>query len=82
MLRAFHLQLPVSAAVGVLVMINIGIALVATPGNVGSFELTTAGALALWGVAPETGLSVAIAMHAIEVVPPVLLGLAVSVPSP
>jgi peptidoglycan-N-acetylglucosamine deacetylase len=81
MLRAFHLPLPASAAVSVLVIVNLGIALVATPGNVGSFELTTAAALALWGVAPETALSVAIATHAIEVAPPVLLGLAAYVRS-
>jgi uncharacterized protein (TIRG00374 family) len=77
MLQAFSLDLPVSAAVTVLVVVNLGIALVATPGNVGSFELATAAALALWGVSSETALSVGIAAHVIEVAPPVLIGLAV-----
>ena len=76
MFHAFDLRLPVSAAVGTLALINLGIAVVATPGNLGTFELATAGALALWGVAPARGLSLAVAMHALEVVPPALLGAA------
>ena len=77
MFGAFGLVLPVSAAVSVLVIVNLGIAVVATPGNVGTFELATAAALALWGVPADTALSVGIATHAVEIVPPVLIGLAV-----
>jgi hypothetical protein len=76
MLHAFHLRLPLAAAVSVLALINLGIAAVATPGNVGTFEVSTAAALALWGVIPETGVSLGIAMHAVEVLPPLALGLA------
>ncbi len=76
MFQAFGLRLPVSAAVGTLAMINLGIAVVAMPGNLGTFELVTAGALALWGVSPADGLSLGVAMHALEVVPPALLGAA------
>ena len=79
MFRAFGLPLPVSAAVSVLVIVNLGIAVVATPGNVGTFELATAAALALWGVPSETALSVGITTHVVEIVPPVLIGLLVSV---
>ena len=78
MLRAFGLDLPVSAAVSVLVVVNFGIAVVATPGNVGTFELATTAALAFWGVSTETALSLGIATHVIEVAPPVLIGLVVS----
>jgi uncharacterized protein (TIRG00374 family) len=81
MFGAFGLVLPISAAVSVLVIVNLGIAVVATPGNVGTFELAMAGALALWGVPADTALSVGIATHAVEIVPPVLIGLAVSVGS-
>ena len=77
MLTAFHLVLPLSATITMLVIVNLGIAIVATPGNVGSFELAAAAALALWKVPSETALSVAIATHVVEVIPPVLLGLAV-----
>jgi uncharacterized membrane protein YbhN (UPF0104 family) len=81
MLRAFHLMLPLSATVSMLVIVNLGIAVVAMPGNVGTFELAAAAALALWSVSPEMALSVGIATHVIEVAPPVLIGLAVSVRS-
>jgi uncharacterized membrane protein YbhN (UPF0104 family) len=77
MLRAFGLDLPVSATITVLVIVNLGIALVATPGNVGTFELATVGALALWGVPSDTAFSVGIATHAVEVIPPVIIGLVV-----
>jgi glycosyltransferase 2 family protein len=81
MFRAFGLPLPVSAAVSVLVIVNLGIAVVATPGNLGTFELATAAALALWGVPSETALSVGITTHVVEIVPPVFIGLLVSVRS-
>jgi len=74
MFNAFHLVLPLSATITMLVIVNLGIAIVATPGNVGSFELAGAAALALWKVPSETAFSVAIATHLVEVVPPVLLG--------
>lgn len=75
MLGAFHVVLPLSATITMLVIVNLGIAIVATPGNVGSFELAAAAALALWKVPSETAFSVAIATHVVEVIPPVLLGL-------
>lgn len=74
MFRAFSLNLPISAAVGVLALLNIGIGVVATPGNVGTFELASAGALALWNVPPETGMSLGVTMHVLEVIPPASLG--------
>jgi uncharacterized protein (TIRG00374 family) len=77
-LRAFDLTLPLSATVSTLVIVNLGIAVLATPGNVGTFELTAAAALALWNVPPQIALSFGIATHVIEVVPPVLIGLAIS----
>ena len=80
-LRAFDLTLPPSATVSTLVIVNLGIAVLATPGNVGTFELTAAAALALWNVPPQIALSFGIATHIIEVVPPVLIGLAISVRS-
>jgi uncharacterized protein (TIRG00374 family) len=77
MLQAFSLDLPASAAVSVLVIVNLGIVTVATPGNVGTFELATTAALALWGVSTETALSLGIATHVLEVAPPLLIGLIV-----
>ena len=77
MLKAFHLMLPLSATVSMLVIVNLGIVVVATPGNVGSFELASAAALALWSVPSDLAFSVGIATHLVEVVPPVVLGLLV-----
>jgi len=77
MLRAFGLDLPLSATVTMLVIVNLSIALVATPGNVGSFELASAAALALWNVPSDLAFSVGIATHLVEVVPPVVLAFVV-----
>jgi glycosyltransferase 2 family protein len=74
-LRAFHLALPLADAAAVLVIVNVGIAVVAVPGNVGPFEVAAVGALKLLSVPEEVALSSAVALHAAEIVPPVLLGL-------
>jgi uncharacterized protein (TIRG00374 family) len=74
--RAFHLSLPLADAAAVLVIVNVGIAVVATPGNVGPFEIATVGALKLLSVPQEVAVSYAVALHVAEVGPPVLLGLA------
>ncbi len=76
-MRAFHLDLPVAAAASVLTILNLGITAVAVPGNFGVFELTAAAALALWHVPGEMGVSFGIALHALEVVPVVAIGLVV-----
>ena len=76
-MRAFHLMLPAAAAASVLAAINIGITAVAAPGNLGVFELSAIGGLALWRVPGETALSFGIALHALELVPTVMLGLVV-----
>jgi uncharacterized protein (TIRG00374 family) len=75
MLRAFGLPLPAAAAVGTLVLVNLSIAAVAAPGNLGVFELAAAGALALWGIAAERGVSFGLGLHAAEVVPTAVLGI-------
>jgi uncharacterized protein (TIRG00374 family) len=74
--RAFHLALPLADAAAVLIIINVGITVVATPGNVGPFEVAAVGALKLLSVPEEVALSCAVALHAAEVVPTALLGLA------
>jgi glycosyltransferase 2 family protein len=76
-MQAFDLKLPLAAAASVLVAINLGISAVAVPGNLGVFELSAAGALALWSVSGAKAVSFAIALHAAELIPTVLLGLIV-----
>ena len=74
MLQAFGLDWPVMRAAMILLIIGLGIAVVATPGNVGMFELAAAGALRLLGATPEVAMSFAIILHLAEVVPTALLG--------
>jgi uncharacterized protein (TIRG00374 family) len=81
MLMAFQLDLilvssKVSAMV-VLILTNLGIAIVSTPANVGGFELSAVAALHLFIRDAETAISFAVALHLVEVVPIVILGLIV-----
>jgi uncharacterized protein (TIRG00374 family) len=74
-MRAFRLDLPLADAAAVLVIINVGIAVVATPANIGPFELAAVAAVKLLGAREATALSFAVGLHAAEVLPPVLIGL-------
>jgi glycosyltransferase 2 family protein len=74
MLHAFGLDWPVMRAAMILLIINASITVVATPGNVGTFELAAAGALRLFGATPEIAMSFAVILHLAEVVPTALLG--------
>ena len=75
MFQAFHLSLPFGAPAVVLIILNLGIAVVGTPGNVGSFELASVGALKLFSVPGDVALSFAAGLHVTEVLPVVGLGL-------
>jgi hypothetical protein len=74
MLQAFGLDWPVMRAAMSLLIINLSIAVLGTPGNVGTFELAAAGALTLFGARPEVAISFAVILHLAEVVPTALLG--------
>ena len=75
MFEAYHLSLPFVAAPVVLILTNLGIAVVNTPANLGSFEVCTVAALKLFSVDAELALSYGIALHLVEVIPMMLLGL-------
>lgn len=74
MLRAFGLDWPIMRAAMILMMINVSIVVVSTPGNVGTFELAAAGALRLFGATPEVAMSFAVIIHLAELLPPAVLG--------
>jgi uncharacterized membrane protein YbhN (UPF0104 family) len=76
MFRAFNLSLPPAAPAVLQVVVNLGIAVAGTPGNVGSFELASMAALALFGVGNNLAFSFGAALHVTEVLPMVALGLA------
>jgi uncharacterized protein (TIRG00374 family) len=75
--KAFRFDLPFIAAPVLLIFSNLGIAAVSTPANLGGFELSTLAALKLFGVETELALSCALVFHLVEVLPMILLGLAV-----
>jgi uncharacterized protein (TIRG00374 family) len=75
MFQAFDLSLPLAASAVLQVAINVGIAVVGTPGNLGSFELACMGGLALFGVPGDVAFSFGAALHLTEVAPVVALGL-------
>lgn len=74
MFRAFHLNLPFVASVIGLITINLGLAAVNTPANVGGFELGLVAALKLFDVDTEVALSCALLLHLVEVIPVFLMG--------
>lgn len=74
MFRAFHLPLPFVAAVIGLITVNLGLAAVNTPANVGGFEMGLVAALKLFSVDTAVALSCALLLHLVEVVPVFLLG--------
>jgi hypothetical protein len=75
MLRAFDIPLPWTAPAVVLIIVNLGIAVAGMPGNLGSFELASMEALAIYGVPGDVALSFAATLHVTEVLPVVSLGL-------
>lgn len=74
MFRAFHLNLPFVASVIGLITVNLGLAAVNTPANVGGFEMGLVAALKLFSVDTEIALSCALLLHLVEVVPVFLIG--------
>jgi uncharacterized protein (TIRG00374 family) len=61
--RAFGLELPVSAAILALAMLNLSTLLPIVPGNIGVYEAAVVLAYARYGVPPEQGLGLAALQH-------------------
>jgi uncharacterized membrane protein YbhN (UPF0104 family) len=74
-LRAAGIDVPFAAAALVLLSVNLAISIPAAPANAGSLELGAVVALDMLGVPREPALAFAIAYHAMQVVPTVILGL-------
>jgi len=73
-LRAFDLPIPVVTAFVLLVVLQIGTAVVSVPGNIGVFHYLTVVTLAAWGVPRPTALATAIVLHVVSLGPKVVLG--------
>lgn len=73
--RAFELPVPASGALLLQGVLAFGIAIPTAPGYVGVFELVIRAVLQLYGVAPDRGVSYAIAYHVTTFIPVTLLGI-------
>jgi len=75
-MKAVGLELPYSAALLVLLAVNLSLAVpFAPPGNVGTVELGATLALLGFGVAKEQALAFAIVYHVLQIVPVGILGI-------
>ena len=72
--QSFNLQVPAFIAFVLLVVIQIGTAVVSVPGNVGVFHYITVATLTAWDVPQATALAVAIVLHLVSIAPKVFLG--------
>jgi glycosyltransferase 2 family protein len=73
MAKALEIDLSLASAALVLVAINIGIAVISTPGNVGSFEGAAMGVLLLLHTSREAALAYGLGLHVVELVPTVVV---------
>lgn len=72
--RAFDLPVPATGALLLQGVLAFGIAIPTAPGYVGVFELVIRAVLQLYAVAPDRGVSYAIAYHVTTFIPITLLG--------
>lgn len=73
--RAFGVQLPMVAAFFVLVVQIVSAVIPSAPGYIGTFHAAVVASLAVFQIAPEIALSMAIMMHAAFFFPFILIGL-------
>jgi len=74
LMQGFSLGLPFAAGPLVTVTINMGLALPATPGSLGVFEAATIVATNAFGVPQAEGLSYALVLHLLNLVPFLVVG--------
>jgi uncharacterized protein (TIRG00374 family) len=72
--RALHLSLPFSAALVLLVVLQLGVAVPSLPGRVGVFEGLCIVVLALFGIDRDAAFAAGLVLHVMVFVPPILLG--------
>src|SRR5581483_10343788 len=63
LLRAFHVEVPLTAAILLLITTNLGMTVPSAPGYIGVYEAIAVLTLQLFAVPPASGLSVALALH-------------------
>jgi uncharacterized membrane protein YbhN (UPF0104 family) len=76
LMRAFSLDLPFAAGLLVIVTINMGLVLPSSPAALGVFEAATVIALKTFGVPQAQALSYALVLHLLNLVPFIVVGVA------
>jgi len=71
--HGFGLPVPAIAALVLLVVLQVGTAVVSVPGNIGVFHYLTVLTLAAWDVPRPTALAAAVVLHAVSLGPKVVL---------
>lgn len=74
-LLALHIELPWTASLLVLIILQAGISIPSVPGKIGIFEYMCLLGLSVFGVAQAPALSFGIVLHTIVLLPTTLLGL-------
>jgi uncharacterized protein (TIRG00374 family) len=82
MFRAFHLALPASAALLLLVVLQVGNTAVSVPGNLGVFHYLTMLVLVGRGVPRDVALAVAVALYAVALLTKIIVGLGILAAGP
>lgn len=75
---AAGVDLPLSGVVASLLLANAALVLRATPGNVGVFQVTYVIAAAEFGISTETATAAALLIQSIQIIPVLLLGIALT----
>lgn len=74
MLRAFDIQLPISAAMFIMVFLVFAVMVPAAPGFIGTYHTACVYGLMAFNVSKEKALSIALVMHGISFFPVILVG--------
>lgn len=73
--KSFGFDLPIIAAVVVMVINTIALMVPITPGNVGTFELVVVAALLAYGIPKSDAVLFALALHILDLIPISIMGL-------
>src|SRR5262249_46505777 len=76
LIEAFQINVPLSAAILVLVATNLGAVIPSSPGSLGVYHFMAVLALSVWGVDTSTAVAFAIASHALAIGVHIVLGMA------
>lgn len=73
--KAFGFELPIIAAVVVMVLNTLALMIPITPGNAGTFELVVVAALLAYGIEKSDAILFALALHILDFIPIFIMGL-------